>query len=865
MRPLRSSWVVTLATLASAASAAALAAANAPVFWKLSEQCLFYDDWAGFVETCRRGGGVAGPFLYAARGLMQLACCPWGAALVMAVLSAGSSVSLALAFPRLRRPAFAGTLLLPSAWLAATLYLPALPIWLLPRPEFPAFVPLVTMLAAGIAAGIRRWRGTTAAAVAFVLVLVVVGGLRLLAPFVGGDAAIPRLRLADEAPVFAAEAAIEAGDFDGVARRPTTAKGRRLETAYRVLANCRLGRVQDAKNVPGAGDYGKSEAPEALMDGYKLLFHYGLVLPARRLLMELASECPSEEHAVHDLYLGDIAYVTGEFGLAERYYRELARSPLHRAKALARVSAMRAGKSAGELAELNGVARLYAAWKRLAATSGQAFYAHGQNLEAFVYGMLAKVSEMPEAERGTLVFERPTMRPDFLGATVPPNIAPFNFDLPGLTDASTVRAVFAAADGETLKGRCRAAPAGGSRIEAAVKVTFDVAAWRGFLARHRGSEVGLTVVADARTLVEGKLRIAAEPIDPRLVFRLIAPGYGVYGRMSVTERNLENFDERTLDDNFDRASNVRNCINCHTPLRNEPDEYLRHYRGLVDGVRFVTRRYGERFAPSPKPEGWTGRGGLSYSAWHPSGEFVAFSATETTQQFYLADPAKIEVMDLRGKLALFSVGDGKLTNVPGRPGDFECYPTWDPTGRLLFTCCAETTLINDVEDVRIRTESVVGVHTNMFYGVRVRRFDRATQTFSAPEPVIDGNASRMSCAFPRVSPDGRWMVLTVSRFGVFPIWHKSADLWLLDLKTLNVRPLEELNSTETESWHEFSSDGRWMVFSSRRGDGTFTRPWIARFDAATGRFDRPFPVPLEDPDDDFRRMKSYNLPTFLKR
>ena len=228
------------------------------------------------------------------------------------------------------------------------------------------------------------------------------------------------------------------------------------------------------------------------------------------------------------------------------------------------------------------------------------------------------------------------------------------------------------------------------------------------------------------------------------------------------------------------------------------------------------------------------------------------------------DPAKIEVMDLRGNLALFSVGDGRLTTVPGRPGDFECYPTWDPTGQLLFTCCAETPFTNDVEDVRIRTEKIVGAYTNMFYGVRVRRFDLATQTFSAPEVVIDGNSSRMSCAFPRISPDGRWMVLTVSRFGVFPIWHKSADLWLLDLKMLKVRPLDELNSQETESWHEFSSNGKWMVFSTRRGDGTFTRPWIARFDASTGRFDRPFPLPLEDPEDDFRQMKSYNLPTFLK-
>lgn len=555
MRPVRSSWVVTLTTLASAASAAAIAAFCSPVLWKLSEQCLFYDDHDGFVETCRRCGDLSGPLCHAARGLMQVAHFSWGAAVLMSVLAGAASASLALAFPRLRGVKLGWTLLLPATWLAATMFLPVLPVWLIPAPEFPAFVPLLVIAATILATGVRRWWGAKRAAAAFAVVVAAVGGARVLSPFVGGEAGIPRLRLVDEVPALAAEAAAEAGDFAGLLRRPLSGGGRRMEIAYRVLAHVRLGRPDEAKTVPGANDYVTCGTPQALMDGYKLLYHYGLVLPARRLAMELAAECPSEGHAVHDLYLGDSAYVTGEFGLAERHYRRLARSPLHRAKAKSRLASMRAGKSAAEVGELRGVAELYAAWKDLAATSGQPFYSHGQNLEAFVYDGLAK---------------------------------------------------------------------------------------------------------------------------------------------------------------------------------------------------------------------------------------------------------------LGGRSAL------------------------------------------------------AGAYTNIYYGVRVRRFDCATRSLSAPERVIDGNASRMSCALPRVSPDGRWMVLTVSPFGVFPIWHKVADLWLLDLQAFKTRPLAELNSPETESWHEFSSDGRWMVFSSRRGDGTFTRPWIARFDAAEGRFDRPFPLPLRDPDDDFRRMQSYNLPAFVK-
>ena len=53
-----------------------------------------------------------------------------------------------------------------------------------------------------------------------------------------------------------------------------------------------------------------------------------------------------------------------------------------------------------------------------------------------------------------------------------------------------------------------------------------------------------------------------------------------------------------------------------------------------------------------------------------------------------------------------------------------------------------------------------------------------------------------------------------------------------------------------------------MVFSSRRDDGAYTRPYIAAFDPATGTFGHPFLLPVEDPAEHDRRMFSYNVPEF---
>lgn len=108
-------------------------------------------------------------------------------------------------------------------------------------------------------------------------------------------------------------------------------------------------------------------------------------------------------------------------------------------------------------------------------------------------------------------------------------------------------------------------------------------------------------------------------------------------------------------------------------------------------------------------------------------------------------------------------------------------------------------------------------------------FDAETMTFGSPDTVYNAAMRRRSATFPRVSPDGNYLLFTEADYGTFHIWHKSADLYLMNLRTKSVRPLEEVNSRDVESYHSWSSNGRWIVFSSRRDDGSYTRPYIAWF------------------------------------
>jgi Tol biopolymer transport system component len=101
----------------------------------------------------------------------------------------------------------------------------------------------------------------------------------------------------------------------------------------------------------------------------------------------------------------------------------------------------------------------------------------------------------------------------------------------------------------------------------------------------------------------------------------------------------------------------------------------------------------------------------------------------------------------------------------------------------------------------------------------------------------------------------------MSDYGNFSIWHPESDLYLLDLTTGKTSH-PEINSNNSESFHSWSSTSRWIVFSSRRGDGLYTRPYFSYFDSS-GRAHKPFILPQRKPGFYFNFLKSYNLPELI--
>jgi Tol biopolymer transport system component len=248
-----------------------------------------------------------------------------------------------------------------------------------------------------------------------------------------------------------------------------------------------------------------------------------------------------------------------------------------------------------------------------------------------------------------------------------------------------------------------------------------------------------------------------------------------------------------------------------------------------------------------------------YPAWHPTLKLIAYSVNKTGQSFHTRDLNKIEVEDAASDLIVFDLNKNKIMPIETGLEDFSVFPFWAPDGKYLYYCSAHF----EYKDTITHEAEAMLRYKEIKYNIYRIPFDEKTYSFGPREIVFDAASMGKSATFPRISPDGRFLMFTLGGWGCFHIWHRDADLWIMDLKTMKYRPMAEINSNNTESYHSWSSNGRWVIFSTRRDDGGYTRPYIAYVDK-NGIARKPFELPQDDPDYHHQFMKSYNIPEFMK-
>lgn len=94
------------------------------------------------------------------------------------------------------------------------------------------------------------------------------------------------------------------------------------------------------------------------------------------------------------------------------------------------------------------------------------------------------------------------------------------------------------------------------------------------------------------------------------------------------------------------------------------------------------------------------------------------------------------------------------------------------------------------------------------------------------EAIAGASGNGMSNSFPKVSPDGRWIVFVQSRNGL--LMRPDSQLYIVPAEGGNARRMR-CNSLPMNSWHSFSPNGRWLVFSSKRRS-PYTRMYLTHLD-----------------------------------
>jgi len=432
----------------------------------------------------------------------------------------------------------------------------------------------------------------------------------------------------------------------------------------------------------------------------------------------------------------------------------------------------------------------------------------------------------------------PSIYPDYKDVVVPCNIAPLNF----YVCDTTVDVAIIASSEDTIYIKSR---------DNNINIPEDQ--WHIMASKNAGGDISVTLCKETANGYAAfkpfDIHISTDSIDPVLVYRLIPPGYELWNKMGIYQRDLESFEESCI---YENRYGKGNCINCHSFCQGDPNSMMFHLRKRHAGTYIFKDGKAHKFNADMSRQ----ISNPVYPYWHPSGRFIAFSTNKTFQMFHSSDPNTIEVGDYESDLIVYDIEtESVITSEKTSSSDaFETYPCFSPDGKDIYFCSAKA--VNEVE--RNYKEAK--------YSLCRISFDAESKTFGSDvDTLYNATTEGRSATFPRISPDGKHLVFTLSDYGTFSIWHTDADLYSIDLKSGEVAAMTAINSDNVESYHSWCTNSRWMVFSSRRDDGRYTRPYFTHIDQ-DGKASKPFMLPQKNPMDFYKMQEySYNVPELVKK
>lgn len=385
----------------------------------------------------------------------------------------------------------------------------------------------------------------------------------------------------------------------------------------------------------------------------------------------------------------------------------------------------------------------------------------------------------------------------------------------------------------------------------------DVATWAA-IRRHAGNgPVTITIhglpAADTRDAVSSsamQLYISADPVNAPIFYRDVPlmPSETEKGFIKPLATNAVPLIAWRVRNVAEPQSHVvmtglHTCANCHSFAANGKTLGLdmdgpQNDKGLyalaaVDKKMTIRNQNMVSWSSFRGEEGAQLRVGFM-SQVSPDGRYVMTTirppGAKTSQFYYVSNFKDYRFLQVfyptRGILAWYDRTTKKLQPLPGAddPAYIQSNAVWSPDGKYLVFSRA-------VARDPYRDDGKMASYANDPLEVQIQ-YDLYRIPFNngkggAAEPIAGASQNGMSNSFPKISPDGKWIVFVEAHNG--QLMRPDGKLFIVPASGGTARQMK-CNTSLMNSWHSFSPNGRWLVFSSK-SRSPYTQMYLTHLDA----------------------------------
>jgi len=389
----------------------------------------------------------------------------------------------------------------------------------------------------------------------------------------------------------------------------------------------------------------------------------------------------------------------------------------------------------------------------------------------------------------------------------------------------------------------------------------DAATWEAIKKRSTERDAivtitGLDRASPARIVSRGSvaIRTSQDPVGAPIFFRDVPlmpseTEKGVIKPLASEAVRLIAWRLRNISETSSRLllTGMPTCANCHSFSRDGktlgmdldgPQNHKGMYTlaSVTPAMSIRNRDVVEWSTARGRLEGKTRVGFMSQVS--PDGRYVMTTVNPTALEQTTPDPPSIYYVanftdyrflqvffPARGILAWYSRASGMLQPLAGAddPRYVQAGAVWSPDGKYLVFARALAQepnppgvplakFANDPNEVQIRYD----LHRIPFNEGRGGQ----------PEPIEGASRNGMSNSFPKITPDGRWIVFVQARNGL--LMRPDSQLYIVPATGGTARRMR-CNTPLMNSWHSFSPNGRWMVFSSK-SRSPYTQMFLTHLD-----------------------------------